>query len=156
MKLDAKLRGGDRDALWREYLGFMDLDLQGYMAIQNRLMLEQIGVWSKSGLGKRILGGAAAPDSIEAFRKTVPLTTYDDYADILLQKRDDDLPVPAAIWIKTTWEGGKHPIKVAPYTQGMLDTYRVNMGACLMMFGATGKGRFSVGKRLRRCRMRPG
>ena len=148
MKLDAKLRSGDSEALWREYLGFMDLDLEGYMAIQNRLMLEQIGAWCRSGLGKRILGGAAAPESIDDFRKTVPLTTYDDYADILLQKRDDDLPEPAAIWIKTTWEGGKHPVKVAPYTQGMLDTYRINMGACLMMFGATGKGRFSVGKRI--------
>ena len=47
MKLDAKLRSGDSEALWREYLGFMDLDLEGYMAIQNRLMLEQIGAWCR-------------------------------------------------------------------------------------------------------------
>ena len=24
-------------------------------------------------------------------------------------------------WIQTTWEGGIHPIKTAPYTKGMLD-----------------------------------
>ena len=148
MKLDAKLREGDSGTMWREYLGFMDLSVDGYMDIQNRLMLEQLKGWCASGLGKQILGGAAAPETVEEFRRVVPLTTYEDYAETLLQKRDDLLPEPAVIWIKTTWEGGKHPIKVAPYTQGMLDTYRINMGACLMMFGATGRGRYTVGKRV--------
>ncbi len=46
----------------------------------------------------------------------VPLTDYEDYADILLRKDGDSLPGNPVIWIQTTWEGGKHPIKVAPYT----------------------------------------
>lgn len=46
----------------------------------------------------------------------VPLTTYEDYADVLLLKKEDMLPDKPIIWIQTTWEGGKHPIKVAPYT----------------------------------------
>ena len=39
----------------------------------------------------------------------VPLTTYDDYADILLAKQPDMLPGNPVIWIQTTWEGGKAP-----------------------------------------------
>lgn len=148
MKLDKKLKNGNSDQLWREYLGFLDLDLDGYMAIQNRLMLEQISLWCASGLGKRIMGNSKAPATIEEFRKTVPLTTYEDYADVLLGEHEEELPAPPAIWIKTTWEGVEHPFKAAPYTQGMLDTYRTNMGACLMMFGASKKGKYTVGKRV--------
>ncbi len=148
MKLDAKLKNGDSEAMWREYLGFLDLDIEGYMAIQRRLMLEQLQLWCASRLGKNILGDVPVPQTIEEFRETVPLTTYDDYADILLAKREEDLPEPPDIWIKTTWEGGKHPIKIAPYTRGMLDTYRINMGACIIMFGATQKGKFTIGKRV--------
>ena len=31
------------------------------------------------------------------------------------------LPDKPIIWIQTTWEGGKHPIKVAPYTSGIAE-----------------------------------
>ena len=40
----------------------------------------------------------------------VPLTTYEDYADVLLLKKEEMLPDQPIIWIQTTWEGGKHPI----------------------------------------------
>lgn len=63
----------------------------------------------------------------------MPLTTYEDYADILLPKRGDMLPDEPIIWIQTTWEGGKHPVKVAPYTRSMLDTYTHNVLACLIL-----------------------
>ena len=74
--------------------------------------------------------------------KMVPLTTYDDYADILLAKQPDMLPGNPVIWIQTTWEGGKHPIKVAPYTRSMLDTYRNNVTACLILSTSKEKGSF--------------
>ena len=74
----------------------------------------------------------------------VPLTEYEDYADILLSKRPDMLPGNPIIWIQTTWEGGKHPIKVAPYTRSMLDTYRNNVVACLILSTSTQKGKFDV------------
>ena len=102
------------------------------MRIQNRLMEEQISLWSRCALGEKILGGNK-PATIEEFRRTVPLTTYEDYADILLLKQGDMLPDTPIIWIRTTWEGGRHPIKVAPYTQAMLETYRNNILACLLL-----------------------
>ena len=84
------------------------------------------------------------PKNLEEFRQMVPLTTYDDYADILLSKQPQLLPGNPVIWIQTTWEGGKHPIKVAPYTRSMLDTYRNNVIACLILSTSTAKGKFNV------------
>lgn len=103
--------------IWNEYCGFLDLSMDEYMNIQTRLMEEQIFMWENCELGKKLLNGKR-PHSIEEFREMVPLTTYEDYADVLLQKRGDMLPDTPIIWIQTTWEGGRHPVKVAPYTQG--------------------------------------
>ncbi|MDF2588558.1 MAG: auxin-responsive protein-like protein [Anaerocolumna sp.] len=143
MNFEEKLKKKQHDKLWQEYCGFLDLDMESYMNIQHRLMSEQISLWSECELGKKILKGKK-PSNIDDFRQMVPLTTYADYADILLQKRGDMLPDNPIIWIQTTWEGGKHPIKVAPYTKSMLDTYRTNIIACLMLSTSTKKGKFNV------------
>lgn len=143
MKFEEKLKSLQSEAIWQEYCGFLDLDIDGYMQIQNRLMLEQISLWSNSGLGQYLLEGKR-PETIEDFRRQVPLTTYGDYADILLQKREEMLPDKPIIWIQTTWEGGKNPIKVAPYTKSMLDTYKNNVLACMILSTSTEKGKFNV------------
>ena len=143
MTFEEKLKNRQYAQMWSEYCGFLDLTMDEYMRIQNRLMEEQMALWSASPLGKKLLKGQA-PRTIEEFRRTVPLTTYEDYADVLLQKQDELLPDTPIIWIETTWEGGRHPIKVAPYTRGMLDTYRNNILACLMLSTSDGRGRFHV------------
>ncbi|HHU18490.1 MAG TPA: GH3 auxin-responsive promoter family protein, partial [Clostridiales bacterium] len=143
MKFEDKLKSLDSAAVWQEYCGFLDLNIEEYMQIQNMLMLEQLSMWSKSRLGRQILNGKE-PKTIEEFREWVPLTTYSDYADILLSKQDDMLPDKPVIWIQTTWEGGRNPIKTAPYTKGMLDTYRNNVLACLILSTSREKGKFNV------------
>lgn len=143
MRFEEKLKNLHPDAIWQEYCGFLDLDINTYMQIQNRLMQEQIELWSNSGLGTCVLNGKA-PKTIKEFRKQVPLTTYFDYSDILLKKQADLLPDEPIIWIQTTWEGGKNPIKVAPYTKSMLETYRNNIIACLIMSTSTARGKFNV------------
>jgi hypothetical protein len=143
MKFEEKLSSKQHDMIWQEYCGFLDLDIDSYMNIQYRLMSEQIALWSECELGKNLLKGKH-PETIEEFRRMVPLTTYGDYADILLQKKGEMLPDYPIIWIQTTWEGGKHPIKVAPYTKSMLETYRNNIIACLMLSTSTKKGKFNV------------
>jgi len=143
VKFEEKLKNGQHEMLWQEYCGFLDLDMDAYMTIQNRLLLEQISLWSHCELGKQILNGKR-PETIDEFRKVMPLSTYGDYADILLQKKGEMLPDQPVLWIQTTWEGGKQPIKVAPYTKGMLDTYRSNMIACLMLSTSSEKGKFDV------------
>ncbi|AFA50102.1 auxin-responsive GH3 protein-like protein [Acetobacterium woodii DSM 1030] len=143
MKFEEKLKNRQYKMLWQEYCGFLDLDIDTYMTIQNRLMLEQISLWSHCDLGEQILNGKR-PETIDEFRKVMPLSTYGDYADILLQKKGEMLPDQPVIWLQTTWECGKQPIKVAPYTKSMLDTYRNNMIACLMLSTSHEKGKFNV------------
>ena len=140
---DSRLKKKQRDQLWREYCGFLDLSIEEYMAIQERLLLEQLELYSRCGLGERFFRGGV-PRSMEEFRNTVPLTTYDDYADVLLNKRADMLPSRPMVWIQTTWESGKHPIKLAPYTESMMDTYRRNLEACMILATSDKKGSFSI------------
>ena len=144
MTFEEKLTNQEYDRLWQEYCGFLDLDMASYMKIQRRLLEEQMGLWCASPLGKKILKDKR-PENIEEFRAMVPLTAYEDYADVLLLKKEDMLPDKPIIWIQTTWEGGKHPIKVAPYTSGMLKTYKNNILTCLMMATSKGRGSFDIG-----------
>ncbi|MDN5307443.1 MAG: hypothetical protein PWP16_806 [Eubacteriaceae bacterium] len=143
MRFQDKLKKGKSEKLWNEYCGFLDLDINEYMSIQNRLMEEQLELWSRSELGKQMLRGKNNV-SIDSFRNSMPLTSYSDYANVLLQKKAEMLPDQPLLWIQTTWEGGKQPIKVAPYTKGMLDTYRNNTMACLMLSTSHEKGQFDV------------
>ncbi len=143
MNFEQKMKTMSQGELWAEYCGFLDLDIAGFMRIQNRLMEEQISLWSSSGLATPFLRGRKF-DSIEAFRKAMPLTRYEDYADVLLQKQASPLPAEPIVWVQTTWEGGRHPYKVAPYTEGMLETFRNNMVACLVLATSTERGRFKI------------
>ena len=143
MRFDAKLKKLSTEELWQEYCGFLDMDIDQYMQIQNRLMQEQIDNWSKSGIGEKILGGQT-PETVAEFRKCCPMTSYNDYAEALLVKKQSMLPAEPVIWIKTTWEGGKHPIKLAPYTRSMLDTCKNNVLGALLLSTSAKRGHFTV------------
>lgn len=143
MKFEEKLKSRDSQLIWNEYCGFLDLDITQYMEIQNRLMEEQLEEWSRCSLGRKLIGRRKI-NTVEDFRELFPLTTYKDYADTLLQKKGSMLPEEPTIWIETTWEGGMHPVKLAPYTQGMLEVYKRNVLACMILSTSTKKGDFDV------------
>lgn len=143
MRFEEKLRRMSREQLWQEYCGFLDMDLTEYMYTQRRLMEEQIRLWAACPLGRKLLKGKT-PVGIDELLEQLPLTTYADYADDLLARREDMLCAEPAIWIQTTWEGGLRPIKLAPYSRGMLDTYRHNLLSTMMMATARKKGDFDV------------
>ena len=132
MRFQEKLHQYSKEEIWEEYCGFLTLSPEEFMNIQNRLLLEQIELWSSSGIGQSILKGKY-PHTIEEFREMVPLTTYEDYAPMLLSKQPNTLPLDPVLWVQTTWEGGVHPIKVAPYTKGILDTFQHNVISCLIL-----------------------
>ncbi len=143
MNFEAKLKEQQYDELWQEYCGFLELSIQEYMEIQNRLMLEQMQLWCGSGLGKKLLGGRI-PKTVSEFRSTLRLTDYADYADVLLAKDAAALPAEPIIWIQTTWEGGRHPVKLAPYTRGMLDVCKNNLMSIMILATSSRKGKFSA------------
>ena len=143
MRFQEKLHKYSKEEIWEEYCGFLTLSKEGFMDIQKRLLMEQIELWSSCGLGQSILKGKH-PRTIEEFREMVPLTTYEDYAPTLLSKQTGDLPGEPVLWVQTTWEGGVHPIKVAPYTKGMLDTFKHNVMSCLILATSRKKGDFDI------------
>ena len=66
--------------------GFLSLDIEEFMEIQNSLLLQQLELWSSSAIGKKIMRGAK-PKTVEEFRQLVPLTDYKDYCPELLEKK---------------------------------------------------------------------
>lgn len=143
MRFQEKLHQYSKEEIWEEYCGFLTLSSEEFMTIQSRLLLEQIELWSSSGIGQSILKGKY-PHTIEEFREMVPLTTYEDYAPILLSKQANALPGDPVLWVQTTWEGGVHPIKTAPYTKAMLNTFKHNVMSCLILATSRQKGDFDI------------
>jgi hypothetical protein len=72
------IRQGRYDEVWRQYCGFLDLSLAEFMKVQERLLLEQLDLVGHSEWGRLFLRGQT-PASVEEYRRTVPLTNYDDY-----------------------------------------------------------------------------
>lgn len=143
MTFQQKLKKFSKQQLWNEYCGYLELNIKEYMYIQRRLMQEQISCWSASELGKSILHGEK-PETIEDFIRCVPLTSYEDYAPILFRRDAALLPETPVIWIETTWEGGLRPIKIAPYTRSMLDSYKHNIMAMAMLVSGKSRADFNI------------
>jgi GH3 auxin-responsive promoter. len=143
MNLDEKLQNKLYDEIWQEYCGFLDLSLPAYMEIQKRLLVEQLELYSNCELGRRIMKGKK-PRNIEEFRNMVPLTNYEDYADLLLPKVESALPAKPLLWIETTWEGGNNPVKVAPYTESMINCHRSSSITIIMLATSNQKGKFTL------------
>jgi len=106
--------------LWQRCCGFIDLSLEDFMQIQRRLLLEQLELLKRCELGRYIMNGAD-PYTLEEFRERVPLTTYDDYAPYLLEKREDVLPQKPALWQYTSGKSGEYPFRWAPVTHEQLN-----------------------------------
>ena len=92
---------GSNKELWQKCCGFIDLSMQEFMNIQERLLKEQLVLLKKCELGRSIMG-KASPATIAEFRDTVPLTTYEDYAPYLLKRRMDVLPKKPIMWQYTS------------------------------------------------------
>ncbi|MFH1487154.1 MAG: GH3 auxin-responsive promoter family protein, partial [Chloroflexota bacterium] len=108
-------RHGSREEIWNHFCGFLDLTVPEFMRMQDRLLMEHIGLLAKSELGK-VLMGDKVPANPQEFRQIVPLTRYSFYDPILSEKRDDILPVKPAVWARTSGIGGIP--KWVPYTPG--------------------------------------
>jgi hypothetical protein len=109
------LRQRRNEELWQMCCGFLNFSLEQFMAVQKRLLLEQIRLLSRSALGKKLLNGPR-PETVEEFRRRVPLTTYADYCPELLEKREETLPVKPALWVRTSGRSGEYPCKWVPIT----------------------------------------
>ena len=109
------LQQGRNEELWQMCCGHIGLNLEQFMTIQKRLLLEQIELLKRCTLGRKILR-RARPENIEEFREQVPLTTYNDYCPELLEKREAPLPAEPALWMRTSGKSGEYSCKWVPIT----------------------------------------
>ena len=109
------IREGKLKELWQMCCGFLSLDIREFMEIQKRLLEQQMKLLNNCELGKKIMRGAR-PQTLEEFRRMVPLTTYKDYCPELVEKRVDVLPAKAVEWVHTSGRSGEYPCKWIPIT----------------------------------------
>ena len=137
------IRKGDKKQIWEKYCGFLDLTMQEYMKIQERLLLEQINTMAGSNLGDHFLGNHA-PKSVDEFRKKVPLTRYGAYVNFLMDRREEDLPKANYRWARTSGKSGEYPCKWVPYTDEMYNKIGEVVLTAMIFASCTTKGEVSV------------
>lgn len=129
------LRQGRKNQIWTKYCGFLDLSVKEFMQIQERLLMEQINLISRSELGKYFLGDRV-PNSLAEFRARVPVTTYEDYEPYLDPEKDyfND----AYTWAHTSGRSGK--FKWIPYTKEAYDRLGERVLSGVILGSAREKG----------------
>ena len=126
-------RQGRHEELWQMCCGFIDLSLEQFMAIQKRLLLEQIELLKNCKLGSKLMRGAM-PETVEEFRQLVPLTTYADYYPELPEYREATLPAKPTLWQHSTGRSSEYGFKLTPYKWVPLSSrFRQELG--ILMFG---------------------
>ena len=131
------IREGRKTQVWTKYCGFLDLSIEEFMHIQERLLLEQLEILHDSKIGiERI--GALRPASLAEFRKTVPISAYEDYEQYFEQQIDDVLPEKAFSWGHTSGRSGK--FKWIPYTKLAYEKMGERVLAGIILAAAREKG----------------
>lgn len=124
-------RQGKTREIWQKYCGFIDLSIDEFMKIQERLLMEQIDLLSKCELGRKIMGNKI-PKSVGEFRENVPLTTYEDYAPYLSEKREDVLCTKPLYWACTSGRSGVYRFKWVPISREMFQEWANTVFAMLI------------------------
>jgi hypothetical protein len=137
------LRQGKHQELWQMCCGFLSLTIDEFMGVQERLLIKQIEILNRSPMGKKLLHGSR-PESVEEFRRLVPLTTYKDYCPELLEKQEEALPVKPLLWAHTSGRTGEYPFKWVPLTpeyarELSVALYGVGILSCCKDWGDTSR-----------------
>ncbi|MFC1953052.1 GH3 auxin-responsive promoter family protein [Chloroflexota bacterium] len=128
------LRMGRSEEVWQKCCGFIDLTLEDFMKIQERLLLEQLEMLKKCEIGRYIMNGTE-PYTVEEFREQVPLTTYIDYCPALSEQREEILPANPKLWVQTLGRSGEYPYKWVPISEKFWEEAGLNF-CSIAIFGA--------------------
>ncbi len=142
------LRQMRKEGLWQMCCGFLYLSLEQFMAIQKRLLEEQIELLKNCELGRKVMRGAM-PRTVEEFREQVPLTTYSAYLPELVEKREDMLPVKPAIWVHTVARIGEYNFKWVPLSERFLYEFERVAGGVGLLASCNRRGEFLVKEHLK-------
>lgn len=139
-------RNGNYSELWQSCCGFIDLSLEEFMNVQERLLKEQLTLFKKCELGRYLLSGTN-PETIAELREEVPLTTYADYAPYLLKRRMDILPRKPILWQYTSGKYGEYTYRWAPVTARQIEEIAPLILAMVFFSTCKQKGEIAFGHR---------
>jgi len=120
------------DRVWTKYCGFLDLDVQQFMSIQESLLLQQLEKAIHSSLGRKLIGDRI-PAGVDEFRRQVRLTDYKDYLPELDYANDAVLPQKPHVWANTAGGAGtsRHvPVTLEAYNRSLDNLMAVFILAC--------------------------
>jgi hypothetical protein len=130
---------GRKDELWTKHCGFISISRNEFRDIQKRLILEQITFLGASKIGRKLMG-EKIPASLEEYRQITPLTTYADYSEILMNKKEEGLPEKPYVWAQTSGRSSDLGSKWIPYTKAMYDHLSDHVIAGMLLASCSQKG----------------
>ncbi|MDD5038312.1 MAG: GH3 auxin-responsive promoter family protein, partial [Dehalococcoidales bacterium] len=132
---------GNRKEIWDRYCSFLDLNIDEFMAMQDKLLMEHVKLLAGCELGRALMDGNI-PRSPDEFRKTIPLTDYPFYEPFLANKREDALPVKPKYWVCTSGISGVR--KWVPMTASHYEALMDLAMGMMAISTATGRRKFSA------------
>lgn len=129
------------DRVWVKYCGFLDIDIEQFMSIQESLLLQQLSQITNCSLGRRLLG-KRTPVSLDEFRHIVATTTYKDYLPELDPGDETTLPEKPHLWANTSGTGGMS--KRVPYTYEAYNRALDNLMSVLILACSKQRGQSSI------------
>lgn len=137
-------RYGRKEEIWMKYCGFLDLNIDEFSAIQERLLLEQISILNNSNIGKELLNHQKV-SNIDEFRQLIPITSYADYEKYFDNQKDDGLPIRTYLWAHTSGRSGR--FKWVPYTETAYQKLGERVLSGVILAGARYKGDVRIDER---------
>lgn len=140
MKLTNELlKDGRFDDIWTKYCGFINLHMDEFMEIQERLLAEQIELLAACRLGSELMH-ATHPANTDEFRSQIPLTTYENYAPYLDEKNEEVLPAKVHKWARTSGRSSDKGPKWVPITKTMYDLMGDSVIGVMILSSCKAKG----------------
>ena len=132
---------------WDRYCGFLDLNLEDFLLIQEQRLIDWLPRLADSAVG-RVTMDSHIPGSVREFRRTVPLTRIEDYLPYLKDDSGRDLPDPTVAEAKTIRRNCEE--LWVPYTQEALGQLLDNSIAVLLLASASerDKSKYNPGDRI--------
>lgn len=131
----------ENDRFWTTHCGFLDISLEQFMTIQLALLDQQLPRLAACPLGRKILGNAKPTNAAE-FRRTVPLTTYNDYLPELQAGIEESLFEKPYVWAHTS--GGSSSFLRVPYSLQFYNKLMDNLMAAFILACSRKRGESSI------------
>jgi len=126
---------------WQKYCGFLDLDTDQFMAIQETLLLQELKKVTDSPISKKLMGNSL-PGNVDEFRRWVPLSSYQDYLPEFEPKDENNLPYKPYVWAQTSGSSGT--FKRVPYTKEFYQHALDNLMAAFILACSKRRGQSSI------------